>query len=163
MAVFDIAGDARRAFDVLRGGGTAVVPHTIGYAALGGSGPALRRIFDAKRRGASKRNAMVANLATQNDVQQCSPRAREIVCAIVRDYDLPLGCIAPYRPDHPMLANLDSETLDASTHEGTLAILLNAGRFACRTYVAEREIHASVVRLVRKSFAERHQVQSRGH
>ena len=141
MAVFDVAGDARRAFDVLRGGGTAVVPHTIGYAALGGSGPALRRIFDAKRRGASKRNAMVANLATQNDVQQCSPRAREIVCAIVRDYDLPLGCIAPYRPDHPMLAKLDSETLGASTHEGTLAILLNAGRLHAElTWLSEKSM-----------------------
>ena len=141
MAVFDIAGDARRAFDVLRGGGTAVVPHTIGYAALGGSGPALRRIFDAKKRGSSKRNAMVANLATQNDVQQCSPRAREIVCAIVRDYDLPLGCIAPYRPDHPMLANLNSETLDASTHEGTLAILLNAGRLHAElTWLSEKSM-----------------------
>ena len=140
MAVFDIAGDARRAFDVLRSGGTAVVPHTIGYAALGGSGPALRRIFDAKRRGASKRNAMVANLAIQNDVQRCSPRGREIVCAIVTDYDLPLGCIAPYRPDHPMLATLDPETLDASTQEGTLAILLNAGR-----------LHAELTRLSEKS------------
>jgi len=47
MAVFNVAGDARRTFDVLRRGGTAVVPHTIGYAALGGSGLALRRIFEA--------------------------------------------------------------------------------------------------------------------
>ena len=47
MAVFNVAGDARRTFDVLRRGGTAVVPHTIGYAALGGSGLAVRRIFEA--------------------------------------------------------------------------------------------------------------------
>jgi tRNA A37 threonylcarbamoyladenosine synthetase subunit TsaC/SUA5/YrdC len=129
MPVFDVAGDARRAFDILRRGGTAIVPHTIGYAALGGSGPALRRIFDVKRRHTSKRNAMVANLAIQNDVQQCSSRGRDIVSAIVEDYDLPLGCVAPYRPDHPMLTELEPETLDASTQDGTLAILLNAGRF----------------------------------
>jgi hypothetical protein len=120
MAVFDVASDARRAFDVLRRGGTAIVPHTIGYAALGGSGPALRRIFEAKRRGASKRNAMVANLAIQNDVHRCSARGRDIVRAIVEDYDLPLGCIAPYRPDHPMLAKLDAETRDASTKTARL-------------------------------------------
>jgi tRNA A37 threonylcarbamoyladenosine synthetase subunit TsaC/SUA5/YrdC len=136
MALFDVAGDARRAFDVLRRGGTAIVPHSIGYAALGGSGPALRRIFDAKQRGASKRNAMVANLATQNEVHRCSPRGRDIVLAVVEDYDLPLGCIAPYRPDHPMLAKLDEETLAASTQGGTLAILLNAGR-----------LHAELTRL----------------
>ena len=62
MAVFDVGGDAKKAFDVLLRGGIAIVPHTVGYAALGGSGQALRRIFGAKRRGASKRNAMIAEL-----------------------------------------------------------------------------------------------------
>ena len=47
MAVFNVAGDARRTFDVLRRGGTAVVPHTIGYAAfmvvlVPGASPHLR-------------------------------------------------------------------------------------------------------------------------
>jgi tRNA A37 threonylcarbamoyladenosine synthetase subunit TsaC/SUA5/YrdC len=140
MAMFDVAGDARRAFSVLKGGGIAIVPHNIGYAALGGSGPALRRIFEAKMRGASKRNAMVANLAIQNDVHRCSPRGRDIVRAIVEDYDLPFGCVAPYRPDHPMMARLDTETLAASTQDGTVAILLNAGRF-----------HAELTRLSEES------------
>lgn len=127
--LFDIEGDAQRAFDVLARGGTAVVPNTIGYSALGGSGVALQRIFDAKRRGASKRNAMVANMAIQREVQQCSPRGFKILSAIVQDYDLPFGCVAPYRLDHPMLAKLDAETIAASTRDGTVAILLNAGRF----------------------------------
>jgi len=129
MTALDIPGDARRAFDVLQGGGTAIVPHTIGYAALGGSGAALRRIFFAKQRKASKRNAMVANMAIQNEVHCCSPRGYEIVRAIVEDYNLPLGCIAPCRLDHPMLANLDADTLLASTQGATVAMLLNAGRF----------------------------------
>jgi len=46
-----------------------------------------------------------------------------------RGYDLPLGCIAPCRLDHPMLAALDAETLAASTRKGTVAMLLNAGHF----------------------------------
>ncbi|HEY5208201.1 MAG TPA: Sua5/YciO/YrdC/YwlC family protein [Stellaceae bacterium] len=142
MALFDIAGDARRAFDVLTGGGIAIVPHTIGYAALGGSGPALRRIFDAKRRGAAKRNAMVANRAIQAEVQHCSPRGRDIVRAIVEDYDLPLGCIAPCRLDHPLLARLDAEALAASTQDGTIAMLLNAGPFhAALTRLSHAETH----------------------
>ena len=110
MSLFDIAGDAQRAFTVLQHGGAAIVPHSIGYAALGGSAATLRRIFEAKRRGPAKRNAMVANLAIQSEVQQCTPRGRGIVRAIVEDYDLPLGCIAPCRLDHPMLAALDAET-----------------------------------------------------
>jgi tRNA A37 threonylcarbamoyladenosine synthetase subunit TsaC/SUA5/YrdC len=129
MSLFDIAGDAQRAFTVLQHGGAAIVPHSIGYAALGGSAATLRRIFEAKRRGPAKRNAMVANLAIQSEVQQCTPRGRDIVRAIVEDYDLPLGCIAPCRLDHPMLAALDAETLAASTRKGTVAMLLNAGHF----------------------------------
>jgi tRNA A37 threonylcarbamoyladenosine synthetase subunit TsaC/SUA5/YrdC len=139
MPLFDVTGDARRAFDVLERGGSAIVPNTIGYSVLGGSGDALRRIFEAKRRGASKRNAMVANLTIQREVQRCSSRGRDIVSAIVEDYDLPLGCIAPCRLDHPMLAKLDKETLAGSTQDGTVAILLNAGRFhAALTQLSER-------------------------
>ena len=93
MSLFDIAGDAQRAFTVLQHGGAAIVPHSIGYAALGGSAATLRRIFEAKRRGPAKRNAMVGNLAIQSEVQRCTPRGRDIVRAIVEDYDLPLGCI----------------------------------------------------------------------
>jgi tRNA A37 threonylcarbamoyladenosine synthetase subunit TsaC/SUA5/YrdC len=129
MSLFDVAGDAERAFAVLKRGGTAIVPHSIGYAALGGSAAALRRIFEAKRRGPAKRNAMVANLAIQGEVQRCTPRGRDIMRAIVEDYDLPLGCVAPCRLDHPMLAGLDAETLAASTRDGNVAMLLNAGRF----------------------------------
>jgi len=103
MSLFDVAGDAERAFAVLKRGGTAIVPHSIGYAALGGSAAALRRIFEAKRRGPAKRNAMVTNLAIQAEVQRCTPRGRDIMRAIVEDYDLPLGCVAPCRLDHPML------------------------------------------------------------
>ena len=112
MAVFDVGGDAKRAFDVLLRGGIAIVPHTVGYAALGGSRTALRRIFDAKRRGASKRNAMIANLAIQNDIHQCSQRGRDIVHAIVDDYNLPFGCIAPYRLDHPMLVFMETSIVE---------------------------------------------------
>ena len=129
MADFDIAGDAARAFAVLRGGGIAIAPNDIGYSALGGSRAALEKIFVTKRRPPQKLNAMVANMAIHRELHACSSRGREIVDAIVGDYDLPLGCIAPYRPDHPMLRGLDPETLAASSLGGTLVMLLNAGRF----------------------------------
>lgn len=141
MPLFDVAGDAQRAFDILERGGTAIVPNTIGYSALGGSSAALRRIFEAKRRRASKRNAMVANLTIQREVQRCSSRGLDIISAIVEDYDLPLGCIAPCRLDHPMLAKLDGESVAGSTQDGTVAILLNAGRFhAALTLLSEKRM-----------------------
>jgi tRNA A37 threonylcarbamoyladenosine synthetase subunit TsaC/SUA5/YrdC len=129
MVFFDITGDAARAFTALRAGGIAIVPNDIGYSALGGSRAALEKIFVTKRRPPEKLNAMVANLAIHRELHACSSRGREIVDAIVQDYDLPLGCIAPYRSEHPMLRDLDAETLAASSLGGTLVMLLNAGRF----------------------------------
>ena len=127
--LFDIDGDAERAFSVLSSGGIAIVPNDVGYAALGGSPEALERIFRTKRRGPQKLNAMVASLAMHRDLHACSPRGRAIVDVITGDYDLPLGCIAPYRPDHPMIRGLSDDLLSRSTRDGTLVMLLNAGRF----------------------------------
>jgi tRNA A37 threonylcarbamoyladenosine synthetase subunit TsaC/SUA5/YrdC len=129
MALFDVAADAARAFTSLRAGGIAIVPNDIGYSALGGSRAALERIFVAKRRPPQKLNAMISNIAIHQELHACSNRGREIVEAIVGDYDLPLGCIAPDRPNHAMLRDLDAETLAASSLGGTLVMLLNAGRF----------------------------------
>jgi hypothetical protein len=38
MNTVDIKGDARRIFDVLQGGGIAIIPNDAGYALMGGSG-----------------------------------------------------------------------------------------------------------------------------
>jgi len=86
MALFDIAGDAARAFAVLRAGGIAIVPNDIGYSALGGSKAALEKIFVTKRRPPQKLNAMVANMAIHRELHACSSRGREIVEAIVGDW-----------------------------------------------------------------------------
>jgi len=127
--LFDLEGDAARAFAALQAGGIAIVPNTIGYSVLGGSPEALRRIFTAKGRQASKRNALVANDAWHQELHVCSSRGREIVAAITGDYDLPLGCIAPYRADHPAILVTDPEAVRESSSGGTIAMLLNAGPF----------------------------------
>jgi tRNA A37 threonylcarbamoyladenosine synthetase subunit TsaC/SUA5/YrdC len=129
LALFDLAADARRAFDTLKAGGIAIVPNDIGYSILGGSGPALRRIFTTKGRAPSKLNAMVGNRDIHRELHRCSPRGRDVVTAITEDYDLPLGCIAPCRMDHQLLRKLDAETIAASTRDDTIVLLMNAGRF----------------------------------
>jgi tRNA A37 threonylcarbamoyladenosine synthetase subunit TsaC/SUA5/YrdC len=142
MPLFDIAADAARAFSALEAGGIAIVPNTIGYSILGGSGAALKRIFAAKKRAASKLNAMVANMDIHREVHVCTPRGRDIVRAIVEDYNLPLGCIAPARLDHPILRKLDPEALDGSTKDATVVMLLNAGRFhAALTKLSHERTH----------------------
>ena len=126
MARPDIAGDARRAFDVIRGGGIAILPMDVGYSIIGGSAAALQRIFAAKRRAPSKLNAMVADNAIHREVQVVDARGAAIVACI---YDLPLGAIAPARMDHPLLAKLPDEALAGSLKDGTVVMLLNAGPF----------------------------------
>jgi tRNA A37 threonylcarbamoyladenosine synthetase subunit TsaC/SUA5/YrdC len=142
LRLFDLEADARKAFDALRAGGIVIVPNDVGYSILGGSGSALRRIFETKGRAASKLNAMVGNADIHRELHACSQRGRDIVAVITGDYDLPLGCIAPCRTDHPLLRALPADTLAASTLSNTLVILLNAGKF-----------HAAITRL---SFQEGH-------
>ena len=129
MTALDIQGDAARAFAVLQKGGIAILPMDVGYSVIGGSGPALRRIFDTKKRAPAKLNAMIGHAGIHRELHACSQRGEDIITAITVDYDLPLGVIAPCRPDHPMLRKLDSDTYKRSTADDTLLMLMNAGQF----------------------------------
>ena len=136
MALLDYAGDARRAFDVIRGGGIGILPNDVGYSLIGAHASALGRIFAVKRRAPTKLNAMLGNMALHAELHAVSERGRAIVRALVEDFDLPLGLVAPCRVDHPLLSRLEPETFARSTRDGTLLMLLNAGRF-----------HAEITRL----------------
>jgi tRNA A37 threonylcarbamoyladenosine synthetase subunit TsaC/SUA5/YrdC len=120
---------AAQAFDAIRGGGIAIVPNDVGYAAMGHTQAALQRIFDTKGRAPSKLNAMIGHAGMHRRLHRCGTRAQEIVAAITEDYDLPLGVIAPADFRDPLLANLDPRVVESSTRAGTLLMLMNAGRF----------------------------------
>jgi tRNA A37 threonylcarbamoyladenosine synthetase subunit TsaC/SUA5/YrdC len=136
MSVLNITADSQRAFKTMRSGGVAILPNDVGYSLIAGEAPALKRIFDAKRRSPSKLNAMLGNDQHHCELHITSPRGRDIVTAITQDYDLPLGVIAPCRRDHPMLKRLDPEVYRSSTSGDTLLMLMNAGR-----------LHAEITRL----------------
>lgn len=129
MATVDHRAEARLAFETMQAGGVAIVPNDVGYAAMATRYDALKRIFDSKGRAPSKLNAMVGHRALHERLHRCSTRAREIVLAITEDYDLPLGVIAPADFTDPFLARLDPRIVAASTRDGTLLMLMNAGRF----------------------------------
>lgn len=129
MGVLDHARDAAWAFDVMRGGGIAIVPNDVGYAAMATKYEPLRRIFDAKGRAPTKLNAMVGDRHLHRRLHRCSARGREVVAAITEDYDLPLGAIAPADFSDPFLAHLDPRIVESSTRAGTLLMLMNAGKF----------------------------------
>ncbi len=127
MVKLDIAGDARRAVDVVKAGGVVVFPTDVGYAGTGGCEAALTRFFRAKGRGAHKRNAMLGSLELHEEVHLPDPRADEMIRALVLDYDLPVSAIGSFRAGHPLLRALGDAALSASTEGGTLAVLMNVG------------------------------------
>lgn len=129
MPTLDFAADAQRAFAVLKHGGIGILPMDVGYSLIGATAPALKKIFDTKRRAPTKLNAMLGNDDLHRELHVVSARAHDIYNAIVHDYDLPLGVIAPCRPDHPFLRQLDADTYARSTKDNTLLMLVNAGHF----------------------------------
>lgn len=129
MKPLDIAGDARRAFDTLKAGGIAIFPVDVGYTIAGGSHASLRRIFDTKQRAPTKLNAMVGDMEIHRALHVLEPQERAMVEMLTEGYDLPIGAIAPYREDHPLIRRLDPAALLGSQKDGTIAMLINAGPF----------------------------------
>lgn len=136
MGVLHTALDAARAFAAIRAGGIAILPNDVGYSLIAGEAEALERIFRTKRRSSTKLNAMLGNDDHHREIHRVSQRGRDILQAIVKDYDLPLGVIAPCRLNHPMLRRLDPGAYQRSTSGDKLLMLMNAGRF-----------HAEITRL----------------
>ncbi|MDP7545818.1 MAG: Sua5/YciO/YrdC/YwlC family protein, partial [Alphaproteobacteria bacterium] len=123
---YDIEGDAERAMAVLRQGGIAILPMDVGYSMIGGSEAALARIFETKGRAASKLNAMIGDQAVHEAIHRVDQRGHDVVQAITVDADLPLGVIAACDLSHPLLKAL---SLEGSSKDGTIALLMNAGAF----------------------------------
>jgi tRNA A37 threonylcarbamoyladenosine synthetase subunit TsaC/SUA5/YrdC len=123
----DIEGDTRRLLDVLTNGGVAIIPANLGYAMVGSTPEANRRIIAAKRRDGHKRQGMVMDAITEREVHILDQRKRDIIDCITVDYDLPLGVIARFRSDHPLIQSLDPFLLKIGTARGTIGTALNDG------------------------------------
>lgn len=136
----DIEGDIRRVFDVLRGGGIAICPNTVGYGIWGGSPRALQRIFETKQRGGHKRNALITDGVGQREIHVLDARKQAMIECLTVDHDLPVGIIAPYRPEHPLLQKIDPALMRASSASGTIGMLLNGG-----------DMHTAIGRLSREA------------
>ena len=127
MDVFDVGSDARRVYEVLADGGIGIIPTDVGYVILGISSQAIWEIFRVKRRKPEKLNAMCGCREMHAAIHNLPDDRRNIVKVITEDYGLPLGAVAPARLDHPALAGLDTDVLDQTADNGTIAMLLNAG------------------------------------
>ncbi|RHZ43082.1 L-threonylcarbamoyladenylate synthase [Aspergillus thermomutatus] len=125
----DIPTDAARVLAVLSAGGTAIIPSSVGYGIVATDPLALQRIFTAKRRQPHKRHAVIGSYALHRELHVLPAEHAALVRLLAVDLNLPLGVIAPYRGDHPLMRKLDAETLAASSVDGTVAMLVNGGPF----------------------------------
>src|ERR1700761_3262599 len=87
----DIEADAQRVFDVVAGGGVAVIYLDVAYAVLGRTEESVRRIYGAKNRSFSKPTGIVGCLAIHDDLHILGEREKAVVRAVTVKHDLPMA------------------------------------------------------------------------
>ncbi len=129
MIARDICDDATRLLDVVEAGGVAIVGLDVGYAIMGHTENAVRRIYAAKRRSYGKPCGLFSSWELLEDIYLVGERERRMVSAIIHDCRLPLSVVAPFRRTHPLYQRLAPFVLDNASRAGTQDMLLNAGEF----------------------------------
>lgn len=129
MPVIDIEADARRVLEIIRAGGTAIIPADTGYGLIAATPEAVARINATKRRGGHKRNTLMHDVAGQPSLHKFGARAQEMVDAIALDYALPIGVLGPINPENEIVAGMSAELLGTTTAHGNISALVNSGRF----------------------------------
>ena len=78
----DVATDARRVYDAVSAGGVAVIHLDVGYAVLGYTADAVRRIYAAKRRSFDKPTGIVGNHWLHSELHQLPPDRLAMIEAV---------------------------------------------------------------------------------
>lgn len=118
---------AARVYDIVSSGGTAVFRTDVGYAIVGQKAAAIERIFSIKNRSYKKPCGCFGSLAMLDEMIDCSPEATAFARAVIEDEGLPLSIVGRYRPDHPVIANMEPFVRRNATKGGTIDLLMNAG------------------------------------
>lgn len=124
---FDPVADGRQVHDTVLAGGIAIFKADVGYAIVGHTEPAIRRIYEAKQRSFSKPCGMFGSYDMFLEVIDIGERARDFVRAVIFDHQLPISIVAPFRADHPLFRDVAPFVLSNASKAGTMDILMNAG------------------------------------
>jgi tRNA A37 threonylcarbamoyladenosine synthetase subunit TsaC/SUA5/YrdC len=125
----DVDADAGRVLDALAAGGVAILPLDVAYAVIGAKAEAIRAIFAAKARSYDKPSGMFGSWTLSRELHVMPAEHHAIARIIVEQEKLPFSIVAPFHADHPLLNSADPFTLANSTKNGTLDMLINAGRW----------------------------------
>ena len=123
----DIVKDADRLLETLAKGGIAIFPVDVGYAIVGNREEAVSRIFKAKQRSFEKQCGMFTSREMFAELAVCSDRDRALVETVTRKHGLPLSIVTPYNSSHAFFACLTPLTVERSSRNGTIDMLMNAG------------------------------------
>ena len=123
----DIDADIAAMWEVLEGGGVVLCQGNLGYTIAGGGKEGAIRINAAKGRPSYKRLGLMLTDVGQSQIQIFERKKREMIDCVTQDYNLPLGMIARYNADHPLMKQLDEEMLRLCTANGTISATLNMG------------------------------------
>ena len=124
-----LTDDVNKLFDVLDAGGFAIVPLDVAYGVNATKEEAMRKVFAAKNRSYDKLSGMFANITICREIHLMDDWKYDLAETLIREEGLPFSIVAPFRTDHPLLANVDPFVLETSTKAGTMDMLLNAGQF----------------------------------
>lgn len=127
VAAHDPVADGRLVHDTVLAGGVAIFKADVGYAIVGHTEAAIRRIYDAKQRSFSKPCGMFGSYDMFLEVIDIDERARSYVRAVIFDHQLPISIVAPFRADHPLFRDVAPFVLANASKAGTMDILMNAG------------------------------------
>jgi tRNA A37 threonylcarbamoyladenosine synthetase subunit TsaC/SUA5/YrdC len=128
-ALPNVYNDARRAFSVLKAGGVVIAPTEVGYGLLASSAEAVGRAFAAKKRKPGHAQGIIGTYKLHQELHILDDRKFEMTKVLTQDLDMSFGVVAPYRADHPRLAQLTPETLENTTKNDTIAMFIGGGSF----------------------------------
>jgi tRNA A37 threonylcarbamoyladenosine synthetase subunit TsaC/SUA5/YrdC len=123
----DPRADARAVHDTVQNGGIAIFKADVGYAIVGHTEPAIKKIYQAKNRSFSKPCGMFGSWDIFQEIIDIDARARDYVRAVIFDHGLPISIVAPFRADHPFFASVAPFVLANASKAGTMDVLMNAG------------------------------------
>lgn len=131
---FNYIDDARKIFETLRNGGVSINPILSGYAIMGASDDAIKRIYKAKKRPFSKPSGIVSNFRTHNEIHVVDPLHKEMIKDFSENYEYPLAVLASYDNSHPLFQNLTAFMRSIGTKNSNVNFLINSGPL--RNYIA---------------------------
>lgn len=123
-----LRADAAHILDVLEEGGVAIIPLDVAYGILAVRESGMKRIFEAKRRSYGKPSGMFSDWRLSAGIHILDDDRRNMIREMAENGGLPFSVVAPYREDHPLIRAVDPFVFGASTKDGTLDMLLNAGQ-----------------------------------